>query len=145
MGKQRTCISCGKKYDYCPNCGNFSKYPKWMTEFCSEECKEVFNIISGYNIGVKSDDDVKKVISKYNVNDYSKFSGSIQNTLNSISKSSVIKEEIPVVKEAPVIEEKVVVEEEAVVEEAPVEIEVNNEEERPSYNRKRRRKNMDVD
>lgn len=55
-----------------------------MMEFDNEVCKEVFNIISAYNMGIKTKDDVASVLYKYNVTDFSVFKESIRNKLNEL-------------------------------------------------------------
>lgn len=84
MAKKRTCICCGSEYEYCPNCNNLTLYPKWMMEFDKAECKELFNTLSGYGMGIFKKDDVKAVLNKYGVEDYSKYNEEISKQLNEI-------------------------------------------------------------
>ena len=46
----KTCILCGKKYSYCSRCSEFDHLPRWMECYCSENCKNIFNILSGYTM-----------------------------------------------------------------------------------------------
>jgi hypothetical protein len=50
MSNIRNCICCGKEYEYCPNCNKDNK-PMWMMSFDRAECKELFNLVSAYNMG----------------------------------------------------------------------------------------------
>lgn len=106
MAKERICITCGKSYKYCPNCREFSTYPLWMTEYDTEECKEIFNIVSAYNMNLVKADDVKAVVKKYNITDFKKFKKSIADKLNEIygKKSEEVK---PIPVEEPKKEEEV--------------------------------------
>lgn len=45
---ERICHICGKRYNYCPNCSRYLNYPRYMNMFCSENCLNVYQIISGY-------------------------------------------------------------------------------------------------
>lgn len=90
MGKTRICISCQNSYSYCPNCGEYAKYPKWMTEFDTETCKELFNAISGYNMGIITKDAVKQVVDKYEIKDFSVYKESITNKLNELFSEPVV-------------------------------------------------------
>lgn len=47
MSKVRKCICCGKSYEYCPTC---SRDPLWKSLYDSENCKEIVNIVSAYNM-----------------------------------------------------------------------------------------------
>ena len=44
----RTCTICGKKYEYCATCSKFSHLPRWMDAYCSENCKDLYNITAGW-------------------------------------------------------------------------------------------------
>ena len=84
MSKERTCIFCGKTYEYCPNCRNYSTYPTWMANFDTEKCHELYDVIAGYNIGIRTIEDVKATLDKYDVTDYSIFSKGLQDKIKSV-------------------------------------------------------------
>ena len=46
--KMRTCVVCGKQYEYCNKCRKYENLPLWMFTFCSERCKSIYNITSNY-------------------------------------------------------------------------------------------------
>ena len=49
MGKfDRTCVVCGGHYDYCTNCDQFANYPAFMAMYCSQECVDLFDILTSY-------------------------------------------------------------------------------------------------
>lgn len=58
MAIKRTCKCCGKEYEYCPNCHKELK-PLWMATFDCEVCKDLFNLVSAYNLGMVTKDKVK--------------------------------------------------------------------------------------
>lgn len=93
MAKERACIFCGKVYEYCPHCNNNSE-PTWKFNFDSEKCHDLYDAVAGYNMGVKTIDDVKATLDKYEVTDYSIFSERIQNKLNELVPQN--KEEVAV-------------------------------------------------
>ena len=82
MSKERTCIFCGQKYQYCPNCKDYSSEPAWKFNFDTEKCHDLYNVIAGYNIGNRSIEDVKTTLNKYNVTDYSIFPKAFQEKLS---------------------------------------------------------------
>lgn len=45
---ERSCSICSTKYQFCPNCSDFDKLPRWMDAYCSERCKEIYNITAGF-------------------------------------------------------------------------------------------------
>lgn len=93
MAKLRSCIFCGKTYEYCNHCKQNSNSPAWMFNFDSEKCHDLYDVIAGYNIGIKKIEDVKAVMDKYNVADYSEYSEKLQNELKSLNTNSEKAEE----------------------------------------------------
>lgn len=53
----RTCGICRKKYSYCPSCAADEKKPTWMAIFCSENCRELYNVITNYKSNIISKED----------------------------------------------------------------------------------------
>ena len=59
MGKfDRTCVVCGKHYEYCTNCDRFLNYPTYMAMYCSQECVDLFS----FEAGQTSKEDAQKVL-----------------------------------------------------------------------------------
>ena len=75
----RTCICCGKQYEYCNHCGKAQE--PWKNLYDTLACKEIMNIVSAYNVGRANADKVKAVLDKYNVTDYTKYSEDISKVL----------------------------------------------------------------
>lgn len=107
---KRICKACGNEYQYCPTCAKYANLPKWMWKCDTDECNDIFDSISGYKMGTKNIDEVISVIKKYNIKDYSKFTDSIQKTLNEIypyplRKNNKKKMDIEFIKTEPITEE----------------------------------------
>ena len=83
----RICLCCGKSYDYCPNCGKNSSTP-WMFNYDTEACKEIFNAVSGYNMGIVNEEGVKKVLDKFSVTNIENYKDSIKEVLRKITKKT---------------------------------------------------------
>ncbi len=62
---KRICYTCGAEYDYCPGCARSAGQPEWMLLWDNEECKDVFEILSAYNMGLADGKDVKEVLDNY--------------------------------------------------------------------------------
>ena len=67
MAHERKCTVCGATYEYCPRCKEYASEPKWKLNYCSEDCKEVFNTIDKFIFKHISADDAKKILSKSKV------------------------------------------------------------------------------
>ena len=79
MAIKRKCICCGKEYEYCPNCHKELK-PLWMASFDCETCKDLFNIVSAYNVGMVDKNKVKDFVRAKGLNT-SGYSESIRKVL----------------------------------------------------------------
>ena len=88
--RDRVCYTCGTKYEYCPSCLSDSLKPTWMFCFCTEECKDVYEVLSNYNTTDSNvtEDDVKKVLNKHKIKDYDKYTKAIQSELKEIVNST---------------------------------------------------------
>ena len=145
MANTRKCLCCQRTYEYCPSCGNSSQ--PWKFNFDTEDCKEIFNVVSGYNMGIIGIDKIEEVVKKFNITDFSKYKEDVRDLLNSkIGKagkatSIKIKEEVVETPEVPEVSEVVEEVTEEVKEEVTEEPKEEIVEEKPKYvsNAKRRR------
>lgn len=76
----RKCICCEREYEYCPNCAK-SKQPAWKVTFCSEACKDLFNIVSAYNTKRIGKSQMQAYISEHGINEASKYTEPIRKVL----------------------------------------------------------------
>ena len=85
MGKfDRTCVICGKHYEYCTNCDRFLNYPAYMAMYCSQECVDLFNILSSFEAGQTSKEDAKKVLQGMDQSKMKMLKNSIANSYKKI-------------------------------------------------------------
>ena len=125
----RKCVCCGKEYDYCPGCHKKDQ-PGWMVTFCSESCKDLFNIVSAYNVKRIDKAAVRKYVVGHNM-DTSKYLEPIQKVLNEVmeTKATVMTKTPKTVESSPII--------------------LSNEERTTSFrarrNKKRRNKHVDIE
>ena len=65
MGKIKTCIVCGKTYEYCGHCDKGGQENRWKTNYCSENCRDIFDIVSKYvNKNISTEDAKKDLLEK---------------------------------------------------------------------------------
>lgn len=87
----KTCILCGNKYSYCSGCAEFDHLPRWMECYCSENCKDIFNILSSYNINHKTKEEAKALLEKCDLTMTDTYSEFNKNCINSIMADETIK------------------------------------------------------
>lgn len=64
MARERECLICHSKYEYCPNCDSFINKPRWMFLYHDDNCKNIGVILNDYKAGIKSAADAKFALSK---------------------------------------------------------------------------------
>ena len=116
--KSRECYLCGEKYSYCPTCSNDRVKPVWMTEFHSENCKDIFDICTRFNMEMLTKEEAQSAIEKCDLSNKLNFRPSVKNTLSNILKVEEIVLEEPIVAIVDA-EIKEITEDEIVVEVAP--------------------------
>ena len=92
----RMCCVCHKEYSFCPVCNSEDRLkPTWHFAYCSENCKDIYNITSSFENGRLSDIDAKAKLEKLDLNEKDNFGESYQNSIASImkAKAQVIKKE----------------------------------------------------
>ena len=101
--KNRECLTCGAKYSYCPSCNRNEPY--WMTEFHAENCKNIFQICTQYNVGLLTKYQAKAELDACDLSNKETFKQCIQCDLENIYKvEPVVKRgkraEMPILDEA---------------------------------------------
>lgn len=80
--KNRVCLTCGEKYSYCPNCNR--KAPSWMAEFHAENCKNIFQICTQYNVGLLNKEDAQEALNACDLSNKESFKFCVQNDFANI-------------------------------------------------------------
>lgn len=82
--KNRECMTCGTKYSYCPSCNRNS--PAWMTDFHEENCKNIFQICTSFNVNVMSKSEAKAALEKCDLSNKENFKSFIKRDFENIFK-----------------------------------------------------------
>ncbi|WP_462350105.1 hypothetical protein [Eubacterium ventriosum] len=95
VSKERICSVCKRTYKYCPLCKEDAKKPTWLFAFCSENCKNIYNITSSFEDGCMTDTEAKAKLEKLDLSRKEYFGESYKNSIASImkAKAQVIKKE----------------------------------------------------
>ena len=72
----RSCILCGKVYEYCNSCSAFQDKPVWMFSYCSEDCKDMTSLLTDYIYNKVSKDEAKQVIETKDTSRHMQYKGS---------------------------------------------------------------------
>lgn len=52
----QTCLLCKQTYEYCGGCSKYKNLPTYMTTFCSENCKNIYQTMADFENGKISKD-----------------------------------------------------------------------------------------
>ena len=74
----RTCIACNSKYSYCPNCGSGRLAPYWKATFCSETCKELWDILTRHSMNLLTKSEAAEKIKSLELKDKSEYVACVQ-------------------------------------------------------------------
>ena len=117
MAKTKVCKICGKKYEYCGNCGGAPVRQTWRNEFCCEDCLNIFQVCCRYVGKDISKEDAYHLLKIYNI-DNKVAQESVKETVDEIMTAVISNKKIETKSVISNVEsdEKVVVES---VDEAP--------------------------
>lgn len=92
----RMCCVCHDEYSFCPVCNSEDRLkPTWHFAYCSENCKDIYNITSAFEDGRMTDIEAKAKLEKLDLSRKEYFGESYKNSIASImkAKAQVIKKE----------------------------------------------------
>lgn len=89
--RDRKCYLCGTEYKYCPTCSQDRMKPAYMSEFHSENCKNIFDICTRFNMKLMSKIDAQEALKSCDLSNKENFKSYVQHDLD------VIFEEEPIV------------------------------------------------
>lgn len=84
MASNRKCVCCGEKYSYCPTCGRDRLKEAWYSTFCSETCKDLWQVLSEYSMGMLEKADAADKIKALSLKDKSQYEACVQRDMNKI-------------------------------------------------------------
>lgn len=105
--KTRTCAVCGKSYKFCNSCREDREKPLWYFSFCSEPCKNIYEITSKFEDGRLDVKTAKEQLKKYDLSKLDNFGASYKKSINKIMAYSEPVIEITEVEEVNEIQESI--------------------------------------
>ena len=88
MGRRnRECYLCGQDYLYCPTCSQDKMKPAWMAEFHNENCKNIFNICTNFNMDLMSKTEAQDALNTCDLTNKANFKSYVQRDLENIFKA----------------------------------------------------------
>lgn len=85
--KLRRCSVCGNEYRFCNRCPEDKDKPNWYFAFCSENCKNIYDITSKFENGQISEFEAKEQLEKSDLSKLSDFGTSYKASVDRIMKA----------------------------------------------------------
>lgn len=89
--RDRRCVVCGGKYQYCPTCSQDRNKPLWMNEFDTESCKDIFQICTDFNVGIKNKSEALTALEKCDLTNEKNFAEYIKIDIAHIREKDEVK------------------------------------------------------
>ena len=86
--KNKICLTCGEQYYYCSNCHR--KDPVWMSEFHAENCKDIFDICTRFNMQMLTKEQAKAELDACDLTNKENFKSFVQRDLENIYKEEPV-------------------------------------------------------
>ena len=85
MGKRsRECYLCGEKYNFCPTCSQDRMKPAWMAEFHSENCKNIWDIATRFNMQLLTKEEAMAAMEECDLSNKDNFKDCVKRDLINI-------------------------------------------------------------
>jgi hypothetical protein len=97
--KNRTCVCCGTQFSYCPTCGGDKLKPGWSSQFCTEDCQELWSTATKFNLDMISKEEAKETILCLDLKPHTEYVECVQRDLKNILEEDKPEEAAPPKKE----------------------------------------------
>ena len=82
--KNRKCLCCNVDYHYCPTCSQDRMKPSWMAEFHSENCKNIWDIATRFNMQLLTKEEAMAAMEKCDLSNKDNFKDCVKRDLENI-------------------------------------------------------------
>lgn len=56
----QTCLLCKQTYEYCGGCSKYKHLPTFMTTFCSQNCKDIYQVMTNFEGKILTKEEAKR-------------------------------------------------------------------------------------
>lgn len=98
MKHERICVICNSAYSYCPICGKYDDFPRWMFMFDNENCKKIWEVLNDYKAGIMDKEAAKVLLGGLDLSGRDHFNEGFLKTLNEILPVEKVEEKVETVK-----------------------------------------------
>lgn len=81
---ERKCICCHTPYSYCNHCADDQMKPTWYGIFCSENCRDIYDVTLAYGENLMTQAEAKTALGKLDLTKKDQFHPVIKARVNEI-------------------------------------------------------------
>ena len=82
--RAKECYLCSEHYEYCSTCFEDRMKPTWMSAFHSENCKNIFDICTRFNMQLMSKTEARTALSNCDLSQKANFKDYVQRDITNI-------------------------------------------------------------
>ena len=56
----QTCLLCKQTYEYCGGCSKYKHLPTFMTTFCSQNCRDIYQVMTNFEGKILTKEEAKR-------------------------------------------------------------------------------------
>lgn len=56
----QTCLLCKQTYEYCGGCSKYKHLPTFMTTFCSQNCRDIYQVMTNFESKILTKEEAKR-------------------------------------------------------------------------------------
>lgn len=80
----QTCLLCKQTYEYCGGCSKYKHLPTFMTTFCSQNCRDIYQVMTNFEGKILTKEEAKRQLMNLDVSRHDYYTKSFATSYNKI-------------------------------------------------------------
>lgn len=80
----QTCLLCKQTYEYCGGCSKYKHLPTFMTTFCSQNCRDIYQVMTNFEGKILTKEEAKRQLMNLDISRHDYYTKSFATSYNRI-------------------------------------------------------------
>ena len=80
----QTCLLCKQTYEYCGGCSKYKHLPTFMTTFCSQNCRDIYQVMTNFESKILTKEEAKRQLMNLDISRHDYYTKSFATSYNRI-------------------------------------------------------------
>ena len=80
----QTCLLCKQTYEYCGGCSKYKHLPTFMTTFCSQNCRDIYQVMTNFEGKILTKEEAKRQLMNLDISRHNYYTKSFATSYNRI-------------------------------------------------------------